>query len=157
MVRTGQSGIASFISQLDLPPTSTTTTAASATTATAVSAVAAATISTSASHISKLRGNLLFGFAEDGEKVAGLLVVVGGEEGNGSSLGTMGLLVSASLMILGVSLPSTTSTSDTMNVILRVIRVTKHRLALWTKKGSGRNVLKVNNVSDVTDILRSSS
>lgn len=69
----------------------TTTTTAAATATTTVAAVPA--VSTGTGHVSKLRRDLLLSLTKDVEQITGLLIVVGGEKGNGSSLGTMRPLV----------------------------------------------------------------
>jgi len=97
----------------------TASTSATAATATAAATVAGvASVTTAATHVSQIRRNLLLGFTQDGKQVSSLLVVVSCEERDGSSLGTIKELVTVPCVYIGSDIPSTTGTSDAMNVIL---------------------------------------
>lgn len=98
-----------------MPPTASTT----ASTATASSVTATASTAAVTGHLKELRVNWHFSLTEDGHKVTGLLRIVGREESDGSTLGT-----------------GTTSSTNTMDVILRVLKI----ISMWTEK-SGRDNL----------------
>jgi hypothetical protein len=74
---------------------------------------------TSTAHVRELRGDLLLGLAEDSKKVSSLLVIVSGEEGNSGSLGSVKIVSFCLMIVTGdLNIPSTTGTSDTVNVVL---------------------------------------
>lgn len=81
-----------------------TTETATTTAAAAVPGVAAATVE--AGHFEEFRVDFLLGLLEDGDEVAGLLVVFLGEEGDGSTLGA-----------------STSGTADTVDIVFAVVGV----------------------------------
>lgn len=74
---------------------------------------------TSTAHVRELRGDLLLGLAEDSKEVSSLLVIISGEEGDSSSLGSVKIVSFCLMIVTGdLNIPSTTGTSDTVNVVL---------------------------------------
>jgi hypothetical protein len=98
----------------------TSATAAASTSAAATAVTSSATTTEAvATHVGQLRGDLLLGLTQDIKQISSLLIVVGREEGNGGTRSTKECQLSPQKRKrLGGYTPSTTGTSDTMDVIL---------------------------------------